>query len=95
MARLRGSATHLGEYLDYVSDKLGNILVLFVLYVLTGREFGFLMLFMWWDAVMAFWLTADGLLGSENMHYRRAPLEFVVKTTLWVALVLRVFPALV
>jgi phosphatidylglycerophosphate synthase len=99
MARLQNRVTFFGGYLDHISDKFSNITALIVIYGITGYQFKFIMFFIYWDVLMSLALALECYfrkdLRSKKISYLKGPFEFVVKTILFILLIVKVLPALI
>ncbi len=87
VARLNNRVTYRGSYFDHVSDKFNNIAVLLVLYGVTGYGFDGFLFFIIWDMVSAFFVVWEVWSKNKILLYVRPPLEVLVKTALWLFLV--------
>ena len=95
IARIKQQTTYFGGYLYHISDKFSNIAMLIVFYGLTDYRFSFLLFFIWWDVIMSVVLAVDCYYKNKTISYIRSLFEFVIKSILWIFLILKVLPTLI
>ena len=94
LARIRNKVSYFGGCLDHISDKFNNIALFAVLYGITGYQFKIFEFFIWWDIATSILLAIEYFSKNKKISYARVPIEFVVKTILWIFLIFEVVPAI-